>query len=228
LTLSQKLILTCFDSGFYTIPRIPFVYKLPPDTQQIMATSEIMMLMVHSVQVDTTKAIKPIKGPMKVPLSFNEIFPWILLGLGIVGISLLVVWYLRKRKKKEQVFVLKPRIIQRPWEKAFQELEKLRQKKLWQQGRIKEYHSELTEILRIYLEDHFLIPALESTTGEIMEAMIRHNEVPADSLNALKAILTLADLVKFAKAQPLPDEHEKSLELTIGFIRATMNKEVLP
>ncbi len=79
-TYKQFLNLTCFDSGFYNIPSIPFRYRNLPDTSQMMALSDPLMLAVHTMPVDTTKAIKPIKGIMKIPISFREMLPWIIAG----------------------------------------------------------------------------------------------------------------------------------------------------
>ena len=111
----------------------------------------MLLLAVHTVKVDTTQAIKPIKGPLNVPITFKEVLPFILATLIVIGMIISLVWYLKKRKKQEPVFRLKPRVVLQPHEKALQELEKLRVKKLWQEGKIKEYHSELTEILRKYI-----------------------------------------------------------------------------
>ena len=88
--------------------------------------------------------------------------PWILLGLGAILLILFIAWYIVKRKKQQPILQFKPKIVLLPHETALQELEKLRIKKLWQSGKIKEYHSELTEILRKYIEAKKL---LESNIG---------------------------------------------------------------
>jgi hypothetical protein len=227
LTLTQKFTLTCFDSGFYTIPPIPVAYRLPPDTLRREARSELMMLMVKSVPVDTTQAIKPIKGPMRIPVTFREMLPWILLGLGVVALTLIIIWYLRRRKKRKPLFVIRPKVELKPSEKALQELGKLREKRIWQQGQIKVYYSELTDILRVYIEEQFRISAMESTTSEIMEALPGTDKgIPAGPRNNLFTLLTDADLVKFAKALPLPSENEKSMEVAVDFVRQTLMQEV--
>ncbi len=226
ITLTQRLLLTCFDSGFYTIPSIPVGYRLPPDTQTFEARTDLMMLMVQSIPVDTTQAIKPIKEPMAVPLSFREILPWLLLGIGILAVAFLLIWYIRKRKNKEPAFVIKPRPQQKPWEKALAGLEALREKRLWQQGQIKDYYSALTDILRVYMEENFSIPAMESTTAEIMDALQgTGREISADALTGIQNLLTDADLVKFAKALPLPSENEMSMDVAVNFVRNTIRKE---
>jgi len=221
-TYKQFFNLTCFDTGFYNIPSISFGYRNLPDTNQMMTLSDPMMLAVHTMPVDTTKSIKPIKGPMKIPISFREMLPWILIGIGVVAVVFTLIWYLRKRKKNEPIFRLKSKVVLLPHERALQELEKLRIKKLWQGGKIKEYYTELTDILRIYIETRFIVPAMEQTSSEIMDSLVAKNEIQKDPLNKLNQVLIAADMVKFAKSKPLPRENEQSLELGIEFVNLTV------
>ena len=221
VTYSQQLNLTCYDSGFYTVPSIPFRYRIMPDTTVTVAQSSMMLLAVHTVKVDTTQAIKPIIGPLKVPITFREMLPWILAALAIILLIAAVIWYLNKRRKREPVFTLKPKVVLLPHETALQDIEKLRLKKLWQAGRIKEYHSELTEILRRYIEDRFQVPALEQTSGEITMSLMNNPGCPRPALDKLGNLLIMADMAKFAKVQPLAMENEKSLNDGIEFVNET-------
>ena len=225
MTLHQVFRITSFDSGLYTIPPIRFYFRELPDTTLHFSQTESLILEVHTVPVDTTKAIKPIKDPMKVPITFRELLPWILLALLVILIVWFVTFYLKKRKKAEPIFQLKPKIILQPYEIALIELEKIRVKKLWQNGKVKEYHTEVTEILRRYVEERFLVMALESTTGEILDGLSGRPDLPAKLAEKLLQILTLADLVKFAKAQPLPAENEQSMQHAIDFVNSTIAKE---
>lgn len=221
VTYSQELNITCFDSGFYTIPSIPFRYRVLPDTTTREATTTMMLLAVHTVKVDTAQAIKPIIGPLKIPLTFREMLPWILLGLAAFLLVAGVIWYLKKRRKKEPVFQLKPVAVMPPHEKALHELEKLRLKKLWQSGQVKQYHSELTEILRRYIEERFLVPALEQTSAEISGSLLNHAGCSDDALDRLMRLLILADMVKFARAQPVATENDQSFSDGVEFVRQT-------
>ncbi len=221
VTYSQQLNITCYDSGFYTIPSVPFKYKTLPDTSTLLVGSTMMLLAVHTVRVDTTQAIKPIIGPLKVPLSFREMLPWILIALAIVALIVIAIWYFKKRRKKEPIFTLKPKVVLLPHELALRDIEKLRIRKLWQAGKVKEYHSELTEILRRYIEDRFQVPALEQTTAEITDSLVSHSGCGEQPLGKLGRLLTLADMVKFAKAQPLAVENEKCLNDGIEFVHET-------
>jgi len=221
LQLSQKLRITCFDSGFYTIPPINFFYRHLPDTTIRNIQTNIQALTVHTLAVDTTKAIKPIKGPVRIGFSIFEFLPWIIAGLLFIVVAGFLIWYYLKRKKGEPIFVLRPSVKYQPHEWALMELEKLRAKKLWQTGKIKDYHTELTDILRKYSEDRFHIMALESTTAEILEDLESKTLITKENREILSRILLMADLVKFAKYLPLPEEHDQSMEYAIDFINNT-------
>ena len=169
IQLFQTLKFTCFDSGFYTIPPLRFYYRNLPDTTTRYAESEIQILTVHTIHVDTTQAIKPIKGPVKVPFSILEYLPWIIAGLLFIAVAVFLIFYYIKRKQGEPIFTLRPAVKYKPHELALMELSKLKVKKLWQAGKPKEYHTELTDILRKYLENQFKLLAMESTSAEIMD-----------------------------------------------------------
>ena len=221
----QKVILTSFDSGFFAIPPIRFYYKVPYDSTNRFEQAQTLFLKVNSIAVDTTKEIKPIKGPLHVPLSFREILPWILLGLLVLAVGYTIYYIIRKRKRSEPIFNIRPKIRLSPHEVALMEFEKLRVRKLWQAGKVKEYHSELTDILRKYIEDRFRNKALESTTFEILEDLKDKPEIEAASLSSLGQILSLADMIKFAKQQALASENEESLVNAIGFVNSTIPKD---
>lgn len=222
ITLHQTLRITSFDSGLYTIPPFRLYFREMPDTTMHYSQTEPLELLVHTVKVDTSQAIKPIKGLMKIPLTFREILPWLIAAVFAGLVIGFMVYYYRKRKKAEPVFRLKPRIVIPAYQFALNELEALRLKKLWQSGKIKEFYTEVTEIIRRYVEQQFDVMALESTTDEILEGVSRHPEISAGSRQKLQQMLTLADLVKFAKAHPLPVENEQSLQDAVDFVNSTI------
>lgn len=222
LKLTQEVRLTSFDSGFYTIPQIPFRYRLLPDTTVRTASSALSMLMVHTMKVDTTNVIKPIKGPLRVPITFLEVLPYILIALAVIALIILLVWYRNRRKKHQPLIQIRPKVRLQPHEKALQELEKLRTKKLWQEGKVKEFHSELTDILRIYIETGFAVPAMESTTFEIIWKLRQDKVFEKTIIEKLDRILQDADMVKFAKMVPLPQDNETALNAGIDFVNQTV------
>ena len=225
VTLHQNFLITSFDSGFYTIPPIRFFYRELPDTTIRFVQTETLLLNVHTLAVDTTKVIKPIKGPLSIPLTFKEILPWLLLAVLVILVVLAILFYLKKRKKSEPIFTIRSEVKLLPHEIALSELEKLRIKKLWQGGRTKEYHSELTDILRNYLENRFGIMALEMTSQDIIESIRVQKTILDDSIGKLNHILSMADLVKFAKMQPLPLENDWSMENAVAFVLETAVKK---
>ncbi len=92
----------------------------------------------------------------------------------------------------------------------------------------------MSDTLREYLENRYHINALEQTSDEIF-AGLRSAQISADAREKLRRTLLLADLVKFAKEKPLPEDNEFSMENAISFImqtkqepQAPANKEELP
>jgi len=215
----QDLIITSFDSGYYAIP--PFTFIVNGDTSHPQETEPIM-LYVRTVAVDTTKSIKDIKAPLTASYSWLEALPWIGLGLLAIIVIVLIIYFVNrslKSKKSEPIVIKVPPVD--PHVKALRALEDLAAKKLWQEGKIKEYHTGITDILRTYLDDRFNINAQEMITDEIVYAM-RRVDIDNEVKSKLKQVLVLADLVKFAKEQPLPAEHEASYTTAVDFIKSTI------
>ncbi|MEI8201677.1 MAG: hypothetical protein WCH34_01610 [Bacteroidota bacterium] len=219
-TYNQLLTITGFDSGSYEIPAVQFQYMKPGDTSRFDIFTQPLVLNVQTVAVDTTKAIKDIKDIAGAPLTFWEIMQWVLLGLGAALIVLAAIYVLRRIKNKQPIikFPSKPR---RPaHEIALEDLEKLRVKKLWQSGYIKEYQSELTDILRIYLHYRFEFNAMEMVSDEIIQTM-RLKTDDGLLISKLHQILNIADMVKFAKANPLPSEHDTCMTIAVDIVKST-------
>lgn len=227
-TLKQELIITSFDSGSYIIPSIPFKYTRKGDTLTYFTGTSPVRLAVQTIQTDQAKDIKPIKPPLSAPITFREMLPWIGLGLLILAIAALVYYYIKRKKQNKPLVTSRLKTTIPPYEAALEALESLRLKKLWQSGRIKEYYSEMTEIVREYIELRFPVRALEMTTSEI-NAALRQTDVNSSAREKLHQTLILADLVKFAKEQPLPLENDLSLSQCIDFVRETKpRKEAEP
>jgi len=129
---------------------------------------------------------------------------------------------MRKRKKDEPVFKTSTKPKVPPHRIALDALDNLRYKKVWQSGLIKDYHTELTDIIRDYISNRFYIHALEMTTDEILEAL-DGTSTNDQAKQKIRQTFTMADLVKFAKMQPLPLEHDTSLNNAIDFVNETMH-----
>jgi len=225
-TLRQNVIITSFDSGTYVIPPIQFKYHLKGDTVSYFSETQPFGLDVQNIKVDQKDDIKPIKPPLRAPVTFRELLPWILGGLALAAAIAFLFYYIRQRKRRQPVFQFRSKPKLPPHEIALDAFEKLRLKKLWQAGRIKEYYTELTDIVRIYIEDRYIVRAMEMTTDEISDGL-RKTDAPGEASDKLRQTLLLADLVKFAKEKPLPDENDQSLSYCIDFVRATKPIEIL-
>lgn len=223
LTIQKKYLITTFDSGYYKIPSYPLVFQKDgkKDTLQFPAKE----LWVYTLKTDTAKDIQAIKPPLEAPVTFAEILPY--LGYGLLGIAIigLIIYIIRKRRKKQPVY--KP--VSAPSKPAYvialEQLDQLKAEKLWQQNRIKEYYTRLTNIIRAYLERRYGIKAMEETTSEILKDMEHTGFSNKELFEKLRGLLGLADLVKFAKNLPEPDENEKNLENAYDFVIQTKQKD---
>lgn len=224
VTVSRPYTITSFDAGLQTIP----AFLLQVNAQSFK--TDPLPLQVTAVAVDTTKAIYDIKQPLAVQYSFldwlRDHWQWVVFSLIAILLIVGLIYYLwLKRKKKpvkEEVVPLVPADVT-----ALNKLTVLRDKKLWQQEEVKQYHIELTDILREYLEKRYHIKALEQTSEEIF-ASLRYMEITDQNRNKLRQILMLADLVKFAKGKPLNSENEQSMENAISFVTDTKENNQLP
>lgn len=219
--LHQSLKITSFDSGYYAIPPFHFKYKKPGDPLVQSTETQAILLSVHTVPVDTSKEIRDIKEPIRAPFTFREALPWIIGLLLLAGSVYFIMYYLKKRKKAEPVFRMPVKIKLPPHQIALDALEALRNKKLWQSGQVKAYHTELTDIIREYILNKFAIHAPELTSDEILNAL-NFTAADPEARKKLNEAFVVADLVKFAKMQPLPMEHDASLNNAIDFVKATM------
>jgi hypothetical protein len=201
--LIKKYGLTQFDSGRYQIPRMAVLINKKP------VYSDSISVEVQNVKVDTLKQkmydIKPI---IEVPSQTNywSYLAWIML---LAGIAALVYFLIKKFQKKK----IEAETYKTPIEKATSLLNNLEKKSLWQNGNVKEYYSELTDIARNYIEEALDVPAMESTTAELIVALKQASikkkmKLSQETILNLESVLKQADLVKFAKSKPLDFEIE--------------------
>ena len=217
---SQTIFITSFDTGFHYVPPFTILYSYSGDTSRYELLSEGVYLKVRTVEVDTTQAIRDIRGPIQAPISFAELAPF-LGGMAVIGLIISLVWYYFWRKRMNKpLFPVLSRPQGPPWQIALQNLDLLEDKKLWQNGKIKEYYSELTDILRHYLHQQHNIDAMEMITSEILAAYDSAGIQP-DSRSLLTNVLIQADYAKFAKAIPLRSENEQSLAFARQLIETT-------
>jgi hypothetical protein len=227
INYSQTILITSFDTGFHYIPPFTVYYSHAGDTSKYELLSEGVYLKVKVVEVDTTKAIRDIRGPIQAPLTFAELAPY-LGGVALIGLIIGLIWYYFWRKRMNKpLFPVITRTQGPPWQIALQNLDSLEDQKLWQIGKIKEYYSALTDIIRHYLHQQYNIDAMEMITSEILEAYDLAG-LRSDSRRLLTDILTQADFVKFAKAIPQRTENELSMTNARKFIDETKPIPLVP
>ncbi|PCJ95540.1 MAG: hypothetical protein COA50_09010 [Flavobacteriaceae bacterium] len=213
VTLQRIYALTQFDSGAYTIPpqRIA-INEVPFFTDSVRIN-------VATVPVDTISQkmydIKPLLNVTKSNSAFWKTLLWVLIPLLIIG-GLLYWFFIRKKPlTEEQKEALLP-----PYDRALIELKKLENSRYLIQDEYKQYYSELTDIVRSYLEEDVHVSALESTTDQLIDRLemlkdAGELDLAEDTIQRFKQILQTADLVKFAKSKPetsVAEQDRKSIE----------------
>jgi hypothetical protein len=219
-TYIQKLKITTFDTGNVVIN--PIFFYAPDST--LIATADSLRILVSTIPVDTTKAFMDIQGTLDEHIRFSELLPWLLLALGILLVIGFGIYAYIRYKRKKPIFALTKTKVLPPHIIALQSLSILKEKRLWQQGLVKEFYSELTDILRFYISQRFSIDAMEMLSSEILLRLEPLPEVNPE-LSKMRDLLTIADLVKFAKANPLPNENDFYLSFAVDFVQNTKVEE---
>lgn len=217
--VNQTLTLMTFDTGYVQIPAVTLVYaKSFGDPMRLQAITDPIDLYVTTIAADTTQSFRPIIEPIAAPFQAKDLYPWLvaLLLLALLGLCL---WqYLKRRRRQVDANgnVISGPVVP-PYEKAIGGLESLRQQKLWQAGKTKEYYSAMTDIAREYLEGQFDINAVEMTTDSILEE-VKPLGFSRESYAKLKDVMELADLVKFAKYAATNLENDVAMNNMTDFV----------
>ncbi|MBS1772875.1 MAG: hypothetical protein JST82_08440 [Bacteroidetes bacterium] len=219
VTYKQRLLITGFDSGLFLVPSFAFSV-LPASGTPYTVQTDSFPILVQTVAVDTTKGFIDIKGIRQVKGSWLDYLVYIIGGIIFLILVVAVVWYFAKNKKAAMPAIVPQAPKETPQEKALRLLSALEQKKLWENNQPKEYLTELVDILRYYIEERFSVDVMECTSDEILYKAAVHKEMSAHRL-LLSNILSIADLAKFAKAQPTPQEHLSAMEYARQFVAAT-------
>ena len=226
LQVTNSYIVTAFDSALIYIPG--FEVKAGGETYLTNPVS----IKIVDMPIDTAQhVIADIKDITQPP--FDWMFLLTVGGFSILSLLLLALVlylvdkYLKSRKNKDTEPETEPIDPRKAHEIAYEELDTLRQKQLWQSQQFKAYYTELTEILRRYISNRYAIDAMEQTSDDVISEFRRNKELKEkkEEIKLLSDVLQVADLVKFAKWQPLPDECERSFHQVTQFIDNT--KEVI-
>ena len=216
LQLHQQLTLTSFKDSLFAIQPIPVA-----SGEDTFWTDPMALNVIQPFEVDSSMAITDIKDIEKAPIWWWGIIRWILLVVGLCLLIELGFWLWRKydkyRKREEQPVA--PELLRPADEVALEKLDEIKAQKIWKDGKVKEYQTELTDVVREYIGRRFGVQSTEKTSDETLRAMKTLIDKPL--YERLKSMLQLADLVKFAKWHTTPDENEQALTTAYDFVNET-------
>ena len=217
--VKQQLTLMTFDTGQIQLPAVGLTYAQSfDDPMRLQAFTEPIDLYATTIVVDTLQPYKPIVDPIAAPIQMKEVYPWLLVVL-LLALAAFGVWYWRKHRKTKvdaDGNIIRGPVIP-PYDKAVGDLKWLREEKMWQSGKVKEYFSSLTDIAREYIEGQFGVNAVEMTTDDILEE-IKPLHFPKETYDKLKDTMEVADLVKFAKYSASTLESDTALSSMTEFV----------
>lgn len=216
--LNQTLTLTSFSDSLFFIPPQPFV-----SGEDTLWSDGMSLNVIQPFEIDTTLAITDIKPLQRAPIWWWGIIRWVLLAIGciLLGIG---AWYFIKwamhRKKGGELQLAE--VEKRPAEEvALEKLDKIKAEKIWQEGKVKEYHTELTDVIREYIGRRYEVKSTEKTSDETLRELKPLMGEQKELFERLRKMLSLADLVKFAKWHTTPDENESALLTAYDFVHET-------
>jgi hypothetical protein len=216
--VEQKLLITSFEEGMYYIPPQAFILKSKALTDTIF--SQASYIEVVGVAIDTTNSIRDISASESAPIILRDFLPLFVL-MALVAIALVIVFIIRRMKKKKGLLDSPEKPKEPAHIIAFRELDKLKAQKLWQQKQVKEYYSRLTQIIRIYIENRYGILAMEKPSSEILIELRNLGFGKDINLTEFENLLILADIIKFAKGDARPEENIEHIENAYKLVKDT-------
>ena len=216
LQLTQHWTLTAFKDSLFAIE--PLYVTSGEDT---FFTEPMALNVVQPFEVDSALAITDIKDIERAPIWWWGIIRWILLAIGVFLLIDLGFWLWKKYDKRHKSVEEEPdpELLRPAEEVALEKLDAIKEAKIWKDGKVKEYHTELTDVVREYIGRRFGVQSTEKTSDETLRAM--KPLIEKDLFSQLAKMLQLADLVKFAKWHTTPDENESALLTAYEFVRQT-------
>ena len=227
--IHRDIVFTAWDTGLYKIPSMIFTVQHPNGDVSNFETRPLMVTVENPKDVDKMSAPVSIKEIIQEDRTLEDFLPFI---VGLVGLAALgfLIWAYRKKRKEKQVAPIIQQIVHPPHIIAERQLKELKIKQLWEKGEIKEYYSELSHILRGYIETAFQIPALESTTDELIDALQSSKNTTFQEqdevIEQLQDLLQTADLVKFAKVIPPDSVHDNFWADAVNIVEKTKPKPI--
>ncbi len=223
--LERDIAFIAWDSGLYRINPVIFTIQQASGEQRTAETPPVLLTVNNPQGIDGLIAPIGIKDIEREALTFEDIMPYIIGIVLIVGIAFLA-WVFYKKWKNRSVVPVIQKVVQPPHIVAERLLQELNAKQLWQQGKIKEFYSELSYILRGYLEGQFTMPALETTTDELID-ILKKRQFDEKIVAKTRNLLVTADLVKFAKGKPETEIHDPLWLDAVDIVEVTKPKTVV-
>ncbi|MDE5760595.1 hypothetical protein [uncultured Bacteroides sp.] len=220
--ITQEYTITSFDSALYYLPPMEVV------VENEKYRSKALALKVYSVNVpldpENPEQFFGPKDVMKAPFAWEDWYGLMVCSVLLIPFGILF-FYLVKRFFDNKPIIRKVKVEPKlpPHQLAMQEIERIKSEKVWQKGNPKEYYTDLTDAIRTYIKDRFGFNALEMTSTEIIDKLLEIRD--KDAISDLRELFQTADLVKFAKHNPLMNENDANLINAIDFINETKEKE---
>lgn len=207
-----------FDSGYYQLPEIAFVIGRDTALSNKVALKVVPVVVDANTPIDDYANVADPENKSILDALPNWVVDyWWLILIILLAIAAFVYAWLKYRKDGS---ILGKKPEPTPYEIAIAGLRALKEKKLWEQGMEKEYYTELTDILRVYMYGRFGINAMEMTSRQIL-GTLKNNKETRDKRDYIRSILNMADFVKFAKVRPLPDDNVASYDNALRFVEET-------
>jgi len=187
-------------------------------------SSETIKIIVESVKASEASDIKDIKPPVEIMRNWWLLGRWILLGGFFLGMAILAFIIYKRRKEGKKLLPVREIPLRPPHEIAYESLDKLRQSDLLEKGEIKQYYTEVSEIIGIYIEGRYFVVAMEMTSEEVLEGLA-YADIPDEEFELFPSFFELCDLVKFAKL--IPDNKNNEEILLTAFTIIDRTKVVL-
>ncbi len=219
--------ISTFETGDFEIPPIAIRYALPPDTTRNELKTESIKIVVESMKPSEEGDIRDIRAPWDLPYDWKRLLRLVaLIGL-VLLLALVTIYVIRKRRRGETLLPHKIAPPRPPHEIAYEDLQRLAALELLAHGEWKAYYSEISEIIRRYVEGRYQIIALEMTTTDLL-AQLEAIEIEEKHQTLFAQFLQLCDLVKFAKYIPEEKDNEQVMKWALQIVDETkwVEKEV--